>query len=199
MPPKNAEEWNERYADETTPWDSGLVSRELVRALDDWNLTEGRALELGCGSGTNSIHLAERGFATTAVDVAPLAIERARAKAAEAGVEIDSQLADVCAWRTTGESFDLLFDRGCFHCVRSVNLYGYLDTVRSVTRPGCRALFLTGNADREDVGGPPVLDIETIGRELEPLFVIDEIRRFHFEDPGGVEGPLGWSIRGRRR
>ncbi len=199
MPPKTPDEWNTRYEDETTPWDSGLVSPELVRALDDWELATGRALELGCGSGTNSVFMAERGLRVTGVDVAPVAIEQAREKAATAGVDVDWLLDDVCHWRSGGEPFDLVFDRGCFHCVRSIDLYGYLTTLRTATRPGTRLLFLTGNLDRPEQGGPPAVDVETIGRELGPLCEIEEVRRFHFTDAGGVQGPLGWSIRARRR
>src|SRR5437868_12134070 len=46
----------------------------------------GRVIELGCGTGTNSILLAQQGFEVTAVDISPLALEQARGKAASAGV-----------------------------------------------------------------------------------------------------------------
>lgn len=199
MPPTSADAWNQRYVDESTRWDSGLASRELTSVLDEIGLTNGRALELGCGTGTNSVLLAERGFDVTAVDMAPLAIERATTRAADAGVQVRFEVADVTIWDTDVEPFDLLFDRGCYHCVRSVNPYGYLATLRRVTRPGTVALFLAGNADRPEEFGPPTMTIEQIGRELGPMFEFDRIRRMHFEDPGGIDGPLGWSILAHRR
>lgn len=199
MPPSTPAEWNQRYADETTPWDSGLGSRELTAVLDELGLRSGRALELGCGTGTNAVLLARRGFEVTGVDVAPLAIERARARAAGADVRVRFEVADVTEWVGDVEPFDLVFDRGCFHCVRSTGLYGYLATLRRVTRPGTVAVFLAGNADSVEAHGPPPMTVEEIGRELSPMFELDHVRRFHFEDAGGVQGPLGWSILGRRR
>ncbi len=49
-------------------------------------LATGRALELACGSGTNAVWLASRGWQTTAVDWSAVALENGRAKAAAAGV-----------------------------------------------------------------------------------------------------------------
>ena len=71
------ERWNNRYQQADTPWDSGVPSAQLVAALDGGLVAPCRALELGCGTGTNAIYLAQRGFDVTAVDAAPLAIETA--------------------------------------------------------------------------------------------------------------------------
>ena len=40
-----------------------------------------RALELGCGTGTNSVWLAQQGFEVTGIDLAPLAVEQAEQRA----------------------------------------------------------------------------------------------------------------------
>ena len=50
-------------------------------------LAPGRALDLGCGEGGDAVWLAQRGWQVTAVDVAPVALERGAAHAAEAGIE----------------------------------------------------------------------------------------------------------------
>ena len=64
-------DWNARYLSGELPWDSGLPSRELQRVLEEQKIAPGRALELGCGTGTNAIELARRGFDVTAVNCAP--------------------------------------------------------------------------------------------------------------------------------
>ena len=74
-------DWEQRYRDGETPWNSGLVSKELQRVLRERGIEPCRALELGCGVGTNAVFLAEQGFEVTAVDCAPLALERAGAEA----------------------------------------------------------------------------------------------------------------------
>ena len=82
-------DWNTRYVEGDLPWDSGLASRELRRVLDETGIAPCRALELGCGTGTNAIELARRGFDVTAVDCAPRALEIAQRKATAAGVTVN--------------------------------------------------------------------------------------------------------------
>ena len=57
-------------------------------------LPPGRALELGCGTGTNTVWLAQHGFDCTGVDLSPRAIARARQRADEAGVQVNFLEAD---------------------------------------------------------------------------------------------------------
>jgi 2-polyprenyl-3-methyl-5-hydroxy-6-metoxy-1,4-benzoquinol methylase len=81
------------------------VDRDIVAVVSD--LPPGRALDLGCGAGQNSIWLAQRGWRVHGVDIAGGAIERAEADAARAGVEATFERADVTGWRTS-ERFDLV-------------------------------------------------------------------------------------------
>ena len=83
--------WTQRYLDGDTPWDSGIRSRELARVLDEESIAAGRAVELGCGTGTNAVFLAERGFEVTAIDTAPPALARGRALAEEKGQGVHRQ------------------------------------------------------------------------------------------------------------
>jgi methyl halide transferase len=188
-------DWEERYREGTTPWDSGIPSQELQRVLKEEGISPCRSLELGSGTGTNAVFLAQQGFDVTAVDCASLALQRARDKAAVAGVNVIWIEADVQNFGAGLPPFDFVFDRGCYHCCRRVDLPGYLMTLQNVTRPGSRYLSLCGNANEQSEGqGPPRVTEEEIRAELGGLFEIDHIREFHFEDPGGVAGPLGWSV-----
>lgn len=186
-------DWNSKYETGDTPWDSGLPSRELFRILEEQAVTSGRALELGCGTGTNAIALTERGFEVTAVDCSPLALNAARQKAASVGINVEWIEADVQNFGEGMKPFDLVFDRGCYHCCRRVDLSGYLKTLRNVTQVGSRVLILAGNANEQSEYGPPRVTEAELRNELSGLFDIQQIREFRFQDPGGVEGPLGWS------
>lgn len=195
-PPRD---WNERYRAGTTPWDSRIPSRELARVLAEETIPAGTALELGCGTGTNAIYLARSGFQVTGVDVSAVALSTARQVAAEAEVTIDFQLRDLSQPLTDLPRFDFVFDRGCYHCVRKINVSALLDNLARCTRPGSRMLVLTGNSRSEGEQGPPQLSEAELREDFGSLFQIDWIREFHFEDAGNIEGPLGWSTLLTRR
>src|SRR5579885_2975421 len=68
------------------PWDTGISPPELVEAIEGPQaLPPGRALDLGCGTGTNALYLARHGWQVTGIDFAAPAIEQARRKAQAAG------------------------------------------------------------------------------------------------------------------
>jgi len=82
--PYSQETWDARYADSDRVW-SGNPNPQLVARVAD--LPPGRALDIGCGEGADAVWLAARGWQVTAVDVSPVALQRAAAHADEAGVE----------------------------------------------------------------------------------------------------------------
>lgn len=203
-----ANSWDEHYLSGFTPWDTNVPSRELRRLLDSsaihFSDKHPAVVELGCGTGTNAIYLARRGFRVTAFDLSEVALAAARKKATAAGVHVDFRQADLCQLADDDESndlprFDFVFDRGCFHCMRKVDLAGSLRTLERLTHAGSTMLVLTGNANDPSELGPPKVTESELRNELGGLFVVDSLRAFRFEDPGGVEGPLGWSCFLRRR
>ena len=95
------------------PWDTGITPPELVQFMEAH--PPGRALDLGCGTGTNCIELARRGWQVTGVDFARRALQTARKKAETAGVNIQFHYADVSQLPGISGPFDLILDIGCFH------------------------------------------------------------------------------------
>jgi SAM-dependent methyltransferase len=71
-------------------------------------LLPGTALELASGSGTNAVWLARQGWRTTAVDWSPVGLANGKAKAAEAGVEVEWLERDLFEWSPPARSFDLV-------------------------------------------------------------------------------------------
>jgi len=81
------------------------VNDGLIEVASD--MAPGKALDLGCGEGQNSIWLAQRGWVVTGVDISPGAITEARAVAAEAGVAAVFDVTDITRWRPASR-FDLV-------------------------------------------------------------------------------------------
>jgi SAM-dependent methyltransferase len=101
------------------PWERGGVDRDLARFLDleEQSRTPpyGRALDLGCGTGLQTVELARRGWDAVGIDSVPRAIHHARRRSTSGSVRF--VLGDVTklADAGVGDGFDLFVDRGCFH------------------------------------------------------------------------------------
>jgi len=105
-------QFNLRYLG-TPPWDTGISPPELLEVIED--APAGRALDLGCGTGTNLLTLAEQGWAVTGVDLALLSVLKARRKLRRAGYSARIFQGDVTHALLPGQQFDLILDMGCFH------------------------------------------------------------------------------------
>jgi SAM-dependent methyltransferase len=191
--------WNERYHSGDVPWDTGHPSTELIRVIQEEGIKPGRVLELGCGTATNSVWLAQQGFEVTALDFSPLALEQARQKAASTGVSVRFVEVDVLNPPPLGPPFPFFFDRGCYHVVRRVDVDKFLSTLEQISQPGTLGLVLTGNAKEKHEPGPPVVSEQEIRQELGRLFDIVQLREFRFDqvEKVGVRF-LGWSCLLRR-
>jgi SAM-dependent methyltransferase len=192
-------DWNQHYVDGQAPWDSGVPSKELIRVLDEAGIKPGRAAELGCGTGTNVIYLASRGFDVTGFDFSAAGLAAARRKAAEEKAKVSFVEADLCRFTLDLPPFDFVFDRGCYHAARRIDQRGFVRTLARLTRPGSRFLLLTGNANEKGPPGPPTMKASEICGELESLFEIHLLREFRFEVPAPPEGFLAWSCLMTRR
>lgn len=115
------------------PWDSGISPPELLDFIDTH--PAGRAIDLGCGTGTNLITLAQHGWQVSGVDSAILGLVRAYRKASAARIHIDLHLGDVTKLRGVQGKFDLALDMGCFHSLEDKK-ENYLNRLDEILVPG---------------------------------------------------------------
>jgi cyclopropane fatty-acyl-phospholipid synthase-like methyltransferase len=181
------------YAKGMKPWDSGEVSAELIRVLDAGLLPGKTLLEIGCGTGTNAIELARRGYDVTAVDFVNQAVEMAREKIAAAKVNVKLKVADALK-DDLGGPYDVLFDRGVYHSLRKLDLKKFQQVLEKISRKGTRWLTLAGNAKEVTEYGPPRVHEQEFRAELGGLFNFLEVREFRFGTDKEDFRPLGWSI-----
>lgn len=161
---RGADWWDGFYADrdKPVPFFVAKPDENLVSYLDRGLLTPGRALDLGCGPGRNTLHLAANGFTVDGVDLSRTAIDWAEERARAAGADARFVCGDAFELDLDGP-YDLIYDSGCFHHLaphRRVSYLALLD--RHLARGG--HLGFTGFA--ADLGEEVPTGTETPDAEL---------------------------------
>jgi SAM-dependent methyltransferase len=165
------------------PWDAVGVRDELLRLLDDGEVapaTHPRVLDLGCGTGANVVELARRGFDATGVDFSPVALDKGRARAREAGVtdrcrflEVDLTAATLPA--AVDGPYDLLLDFGTLDDLRGAGREQMAAHMAHLARPGALALCWCFYGDRREL---PVISFRGPSKLAAGLAVGEEHRLF---------------------
>ncbi len=159
-------------------WDTGVTPPELEEFVR--NHPPGRGLDLGCGTGTNAIFLAQHNWQVTAVDFVGRAIYAARRKARKAGVSVDFHREDVTRLEGIRGHFDLILDIGCFHSLPPVEKTIYLQNLENLLAPGGIFLlyaFIT-NAKNTKYGISPD-DLNRLEARLSLIERVDGMDRDH--------------------
>jgi SAM-dependent methyltransferase len=173
--------WDESYASGELPWDSGEPEPLLVEFVSSGRVQPARTLEIGAGTGTNAIWLAEHGFEVLGIDISPLAVERAIAKLK--GRDLACRFAALNFLIAAPEgSFDFVFDRGCFHVFDEPEEQArFAAQVAAALVPGGLWLSLIGSTEgppREF--GPPRRSGQEVVLAIEPALEIVELRSAEF-------------------
>jgi SAM-dependent methyltransferase len=127
-----------RYAAGNIPWDTGITPPEIAAIVDE--LSPGKALDLGCGTGTNVHYLLEHGWQADGVDFVQQAVDIARAKVAAFPderyrlVRHDVTQLKTCA--ALRPPYDLLVDIGCGHSIPAEQEAAYGQDVADLLAPG---------------------------------------------------------------
>ena len=169
--------WNDLYANETSvgslPWYNKDLDDDLREHLSAMNITKGRLLDLGTGPATQAIELSKLGFQVTATDISENAITRA--KRMSKGIEFIVD--DILDSKLKEDSFDYIFDRGCFHVLEPSSRERYVNqATRLLSDEGL--LFLKTFSAREPSrgGGPYRFSIDEIDSVFSDRFVRESFK-----------------------
>ncbi|PRR78611.1 Cyclopropane-fatty-acyl-phospholipid synthase [Clostridium liquoris] len=128
---RDNEWWSNFYAtkEKPIPFFKNSPDENLISYFNRGLLKQGKALDIGCGNGRNSLYLAQKGFKVYGVDFSKTSIEWAKQMANEKSLEISFLCQSVFDFKDEPESFDFIYDAGCFHHIKPHKRNQYLNTI----------------------------------------------------------------------
>ena len=174
--------WRSRYRSGRTPWDLGQVSDPVRTLVERWFPPAGRVYIPGCGRGYEALYLAERGYAVTAVDIAPEPIASLRQEARQRGLALDIREGDLFALSRQDEgAFDVFLEQTCLCALPPRRQPDYAALAYRALKPGGQVLAVLMRVPFAD--GPP---FDLPPERLQTLFPAPLWQR---EGPWPVEPP----------
>jgi SAM-dependent methyltransferase len=169
--------WDDLYANETSvgslPWYNKDLDDDLREHMSTMNITKGRLLDLGTGPATQAIELSKLGFQVTATDISENAINRAK----RISKDIEFIVDDILDSKLKEDSFDYIFDRGCFHVLESSSRQRYANQVsRLLSDEGLLFLKTFSAKEPSRGGGPFRFSIDEIDSVFSDRFVKESFK-----------------------
>lgn len=173
----NFPDWDAIYSNDVTkmPWYEKNLDPDLQYQLSRMGLKAGNFLDIGTGSGTQAVHLARLGFASTGSDISKNAIAKARRLAGGANFVVD----DILDSSFFDNTFDYALDRGCFHVIDPHQRGNYLAQLRRILKTGGLGFLKVLSSEERGLPGwqaPYRFSRREIADIFEKYFVIQEIR-----------------------
>ena len=189
-----------RYRSGNTPWDTGRPDKNLTALIHELVEPGSRILEIGCGTGDNAIFMASIGLKVTATEIVPMALQKAKEKAAKKALNVNFLLRDIMEKDIPGNPFDMAFDRGCFHHFDSLQKRrDFAQRISYHLKEEGPWLSLIGNADDTRPGkGPPRLKASEVVEAVEPFFEILLLKSSYF-DSNQAPPPRCWILIAKKR
>ena len=162
------------YLSGNLPWDTGITPPEVIEFLKE--KPPGRALDLGCGTGTNMITLAEHGWHGEGIDYVARAVRAARKKAHKSNLDdrIEFHVGDVLSPEYFRGEYDLILDIGCFHNISIDKVDEYLVNVHShLAIGGSLLVYAHLNESPESGHGASEAGLAKLGEKLKLVKRVD--------------------------
>jgi SAM-dependent methyltransferase len=203
------------------PWDIGRPQKEFIGLVKRGEIT-GSVLDIGCGTGEHALFFASEGHEVWGIDSTPLAIEKAKEKAAERGVRVHFLVLDALhmselirksdgeretakqvpdqektaerfsTGRITAKRFSTVTDSGFFHTLSDEERPVFVENLAAVLSSAGK-YFMLCFSDKEPAGyGPRRITEREIRDTFRDGWTINYIRPATFESRTRKEGSRAW-------
>jgi len=181
--------WDDAYAGGglPAPWDIGRPQPEFAR-LAEAGLLTGQLLDAGCGTGEQTLLAAQYGADALGLDIAPRAIEQARAKAAERDVTAQFEVGNALYLAELGRAFDTIIDCGVFHTFDDADRARYVISLAGVLRPGGHCYLMCFSDRQPGTFGPRRVRQDELRAAFADGWVVESIAAATFDVIRGFDG-----------
>jgi SAM-dependent methyltransferase len=186
---------------DTPPWDIGRPQKEFVELVRRGEIS-GSVLDIGCGTGEHALFFAGEGYEVWGIDSVPLAIQKAREKAAGRGLEVHFLVMNALdltslnrkfdTRRRTAKQFSTATDSGLFHTLSDEDRMVFVNNLAAILSPAGK-YFMLCFSDLEPGGyGPRRITEREIRESFREGWSINYIRPAIFESRTRAEGSRAW-------
>lgn len=173
------------------PWDIDHPQDIYVK-LAQTGAIQGSVLDAGCGTGENTLHIARTCQDIWGVDISPLAIQKAREKASERGLQVTFQVGDALTLSRLGRTFDTVIDCGLMHNFSDEERTLFIEELQSVLRPGGKYFLHCFSKQLPGGVGPRGITPDEISTMFSQGWQVNSIRPTHFELSTMSYQPPAW-------
>jgi 2-polyprenyl-3-methyl-5-hydroxy-6-metoxy-1,4-benzoquinol methylase len=175
----------------TPPWEIGRPQKEFVELVRRGEIS-GSVLDIGCGTGEHALFFAGEGYEVWGIDSVPLAIQKAKEKAAERGLKVHFLVMNVLDLPSLNRKFDTATDSGLFHTLSDENRRVFVNNLAAILSPAGK-YFMLCFSDLEPGGyGPRRITEREIRESFRDGWSINYIRPAIFESRTRAEGSRAW-------
>lgn len=170
------------------PWDIDKPQPAIVKLAESGQIRSS-VLDVGCGTGENVLYLAARGHDCWGIDIVPVAIERAKAKATERGIAARFIVGNALELSKLRRQFDTVIDCGLFHTFADEERPVFVRSLAEVLPPGGLLHLLCFSEEEPGTYGPRRITQQEIRDSFHDGWKVQHIEAIRFESIQRPDGP----------
>jgi ubiquinone/menaquinone biosynthesis C-methylase UbiE len=183
------------YAEGIPPWQIDRPQPEVIRLIEQGKFAS-PVLDLGCGTGDNTIELARHGLVVKGLDAVPEALERARKKTEQAGLKQSPEfvLGDALRLAESGLKARTVLDCALFHTFSDEERGEYIRGLEAVLSLGGRLHILSFSELETRQPGPRRLSLSEITGSFGKGWRVEDSVRCRYWDRVRPDGAHAWRV-----
>jgi ubiquinone/menaquinone biosynthesis C-methylase UbiE len=183
------------YAEGIPPWQIDRPQPEVIRLIEQGKF-ESPVLDVGCGTGDNTIELARHGLVVKGLDAVPEALERARKKTEKAGLKQlpEFVLGDALRLVESGLKARTVLDCALFHTFSNEERREYIRGLEAVLSQGGRLHILSFSELETRQPGPRRLSLSEITGSFGAGWSMEDSVRCRYWDRVRPDGAHAWRV-----